>query len=311
MNPSASTAFDYVTEKIYNSCREKFIPTKLYDKAKGYIDTVNARIDADTRTAKLVDLGLSAALSIGSKALGASLSEHPYLAIHKTHLQALGTALTASSTSSNALALLQKAARAAGDTADGARRADELVGKMRDLRFEFGREFIFGRSMRQSFADANTGAASSSVLTKYANDFFEGTALLFALQSWRTRVCRVYLDGLSLQAMVRVEWKVASRGGQIVQEKIRNMRSSDSPISRVFGGATESVRQWEIYDRERALIDRKPNAAPPLAMADPALYAQRNWETVVLATRKLAAVCAIAMSTLTPEVMSTKLASAL
>lgn len=182
---------------------------------------------------------------------------------------------------------------------------------MRDLRFEFGREFIFGRSMRQSFADANTGAVSSSVLTKYANDFFEGAALLFSLQSWRTRVCRVYLDGLSLQVMVRVEWKVASRGGQIVQEKVRNMRSSDSPISRVFGGATESVRQWEIYDRERALIDRKPNAAPPLAMADPGLYAQRNWETVVLATRKLAAVCDIAMSALTPEVMSTKLASAL
>lgn len=73
MNPSASTAFDYVTEKIYNSRREKLIPTKLYDKAKGYIDTVNALIDADTRTGKLVDLGLSAARSIGSKALGASI----------------------------------------------------------------------------------------------------------------------------------------------------------------------------------------------------------------------------------------------
>ena len=71
----------------------------LFKKAKKirtYGKLVKESIDEDTRSGALMKLGIRAMLDIASKAIGTSLTSHPYFTYHKVHLEVLAQALNAS-----------------------------------------------------------------------------------------------------------------------------------------------------------------------------------------------------------------------
>ena len=72
-------------------------------------------------------LGIRAMLDIASKAIGTSLTSHPYFTYHKVHLEALAQALNASSNLDKAEEALNRAIRSA-DASASLRKALEDYG---------------------------------------------------------------------------------------------------------------------------------------------------------------------------------------
>lgn len=296
MDIEDTTAYEFITTKLYNTLREKFIPTRVYDKATSYIETVNALIDRDTRASTVFQVGVNALIWIGSKALGSSIEKHPYFALHKLHLQALCDALNAQSLHDNAIALMDQAARAADGTDAISANARMLLQKMRDLRVEFGFKGGF-----EPDSDSVIAIRVPAMLTQVGlvlSAMGAGATVMswqVATWDWQARVCRVYLDGLKLLSMARVEWQVAKRGGELFQEKLTTMLRSTKQISQVAGYATMQDQQWAQFDRMDAQ-SRGKKTGSPAAIGDPGRYAGGAVRDVEAIVRKLAAMCDIAMS---------------
>lgn len=302
-----SLAYGFVTTNLYNAGREKFLPTRVYDKAKDYVETVNALIDRDTRAATVFKVSLSALSAIGSKVLGSSIENHPYFALHKAHLQALSTALDAQSTYTNAMEAMDRAARAADGSEAIAMQSRQLLSTMFHLRVEFG--FKGGFVPEGEGAD-NAMPAVLPWIRMIASKLNRGASVANAMlltMDWQARVCRVYMDGLKLLAMARVEWQVAKRGGELFQQKVKSLVNSSSQISVVVGKVAERDQQWAQYDREAAQIARKSTGSPQ-AIADPGRFAEGNVREVEAVVRKLGAICDIAMSNTAVETKGDKMA---
>lgn len=94
-------------------------------KARTYGKLVIESVDEDTRPGALVKLGIRGMLEIAGKALGTSLTSHPYFACHKAHLEALAQAQNASSN-------LDSAREALGSAIRSADAAGELTGALAD-----------------------------------------------------------------------------------------------------------------------------------------------------------------------------------
>ena len=311
MTQEDSLAYEFVTSKLYDAAREKFLPTHFYDKATDYIDTVKALIDRDTRASTAFQVGTSVLLSIGSKAVGSSLENHPYFALHKAHLQALSAALNAQASHNNAIEAMDRAARAADGTDDIAAESRKLLAKMRDLRFEFGYKGGFapeGDSSPSTYIPAVF--AQVRVVTSALSTGASVVAWQLATAEWQSRVCRVYLDGVKLMSMARVEWQVARRGGELFQAKLDAMLKSSSQISVVAGYATMQDQQWAQFDRMKAQSEGKATGSPQ-AITDPGRYAAGNVRDVEAVVQKLAALCDAAMSTRPIKAKADRMAHAL
>ncbi len=307
MSREDSLAYEYVTTNLYNAGREKFLPTKVYDKAKEYVETVSALIDRDTRAATVFQVGVSALTAIGSKVLGSSVENHPYFALHKAHLQALSTALTAQSTYNNAMEAMDRAARAADGSEAIAKQSRQLLSTMFNLRAHFG--FKGGFVPDGEGADNGIDASTSSIrmITSKLNRGASVANAMLLTMDWQARVCRVYVDGLKLLAMAHVEWQVAKRGGELFQQKVKALVNSSSQISVVVGKVAERDQQWAQYDREVAQINRKSTASPQ-AIADPGRFAEGNVRDVEAVVRQLGAMCDIAMSNIAVDTKADKMA---
>lgn len=311
MDITDSWAYQMVSEKLYSTAREKFLPTRVYDKAKGYIDTVEALIDRDTRAATMFTVGVSALTSIGSKVLGASLEDHPYFALHKAHIQALAAALNAQSQYQNALAALDSAAKAADASDVIAGQTRQLINRMMELRFQYG----LAGGFAVDTVDLTTPVMppGMQLLGQLAVVTRLGTATAAsyaAFLGWQAAVCGVYARGLMLLTMIRVEWQVATRGGQLFRDKLEKLASSSSQISNVAGKAAEQEMYWQQYDRAVA-PQRSGGRDTSAAIADPGRYVAGNVSDVEAVVRKLAAICDIAMARLTPEDRANRMARAL
>jgi len=311
MDITDSWAYQMVSEKLYSTAREKFLPTRVYDKAKGYIDTVEALIDRDTRAATMFTVGVSTLTSIGSKVLGASLEDHPYFALHKAHIQALAAALNAQSQYQNALAALDSAAKAADASDVIAGQTRQLINRMMELRFQYG----LAGGFAVDTVDLTTPVMppGMQLLGQLAVVTRLGTATAAsyaAFLGWQAAVCGVYARGLMLLTMIRVEWQVATRGGQLFRDKLEKLASSSSQISNVAGKAAEQEMYWQQYDRAVA-PQRSGGRDTSAAIADPGRYVAGNVSDVEAVVRKLAAICDIAMARLTPEDRANRMARAL
>ena len=306
MNREDSLAYEFVTTKLYNAGREKFLPTKVYDKAKDYVETVSALIDRDTRAATVFQVSLSALSAIGSKVLGSSIENHPYFALHKAHLQALSTALNAQSTYHNAMEVMDRAARAADGSEAIAKQSRQLLSTMHDLRFEFG---VKGGFMpdREPADNAMPAVLPLDMIASKLNRGVSVANAMLLTMDWQARVCRVYMDGLKLLAMARVEWQVAKRGGELFQQKVKSLVNSSSQISVVVGKVAERDQQWAQYDREVAQIAGKSTGSPQ-AIADPGRFAEGNVREVEAVVKKLGSMCDIAMPYIAVETKGNKMA---
>ena len=307
MGQEDNVAYTFVKTNVYNAARENFAPTKVYDKAKAYVDTVNELIDRDTRAATAFRVAFDALTAIGSKVLGTSIENHPYFAVHRGQLQALSAVLTAHSTYNNAMEALDRAARAADSSEVTARQSRQLLSRMIDLRVEFG--FKGGFVPDAEGAD-NGITASSSSIRMIASKLNRGASVANAMlltMDWQASVCRVYLDGLKLMAMVRVEWQVAKRGGELFDQKQKSLVNSSSQINVVTGKAAELNKQYAQFERDYTQQDRK-TAGSPLAVASPGRFAERNVEEVEAVVKKLAAMCDIAMSNIAVDTKAARMA---
>src|SRR5208283_5349031 len=102
----------------------------LFQHAKqirSYGKLIMQAVDEDTRASALMTLGIDGLMDIASKVMGTALTDHPYFAFHKAHLEALVQALNASSKFDSAQAAL-------GSAIGSADAAGALRGALADYR---------------------------------------------------------------------------------------------------------------------------------------------------------------------------------
>ena len=96
------------------------MPTLFFNtgkKIRTYTKLVKEAANEDTRPGALMKLGIRVMLEVAGKAIGTSLTSHPYFTYHKAHLEALGQALNASSNFDSAQSALNRAIRSADASA--------------------------------------------------------------------------------------------------------------------------------------------------------------------------------------------------
>src|SRR3954470_17025298 len=96
---------------VTNKAADAYSLFKKVKKIRTYGTLIRESIDENTRSSGLMKLGIRAMLEVAGKALGTSLTSHPYFTYHKAHLEALGMALNASSNLDSAQEALTRAVR--------------------------------------------------------------------------------------------------------------------------------------------------------------------------------------------------------
>lgn len=300
-----------------------------YDAAKGHYETIKKILDEDTRSEEIFKQGLDGMMKLGEKVAGRSLTSHPYFAYHKIHLEALGDALTASSTHDNALRNLNSAIASADSAAALAAQLADFEARKKVLKFlyfqflsdsmpmvrEHGtasavalvapvvagalaladnplapRQALRAATAAQLAAQANVGQAAKKIRQDTGGSPEQLHAEVQAgLYTWRASWCDLYYDAADLLVMVDLEYRAASAAYKRYQQKVQRLQKSSKTIDRVAGLAAEKKRQ-----EEWALRVSRRNA--PEAVVDPSAYARRQRDDVAEAVRKLATICDVVMS---------------
>jgi hypothetical protein len=229
---------------------------------------------------------------LGEKIVGKGFSKHPYFAYHKTHLEALTGALTASDTHNNAMKALNQAIAAADSTNALAAQIKELNDRKQSLKLSYAigiaptQQFLRDASRDEGQAEddlAGTGETIASVKAKGE----------VALEDWRANVCLLFSDSVDLLAMVDIEYRAASAAYARFTEKTKKLQQSNKSIDRVAGLAAEKKRQEEAVMR---IYEQSKGGPAPEAVIDPSLYAQRQRDKVEAVVDVLGKVCDVAMS---------------
>src|ERR1035437_3775954 len=131
---------------------------KKVKKIRTYGKLVKESIDEDTRSGALMKLGIRAMLEIAGKALGTSLTSHPYFTYHKVHLEALAQALNASSNLDKAREALNLAIRSADASASLTKALVDYEHRKNALKFTYT-VFIGGSLMLLRDRGTNPQAA--------------------------------------------------------------------------------------------------------------------------------------------------------
>ncbi|MDP2604623.1 MAG: hypothetical protein Q8S00_18860 [Deltaproteobacteria bacterium] len=263
----------------------------LFKKAKKirtYGKLVKEAINEDTRPGALMKLGIRGMLEIAGKALGTSLTSHPYFTYHKIHLEALAQALNASSNHDNALGALNRAIR----SADAAESLTKTVG---DFQFrKNGLKLIYGPLIASSLAllrDYGTdpqaardmkdaGHTPGSLKSVTDQNIYEFRAL------W----CELFLDSVQLLAMAQVELRATEAAMQKFEEKMKAL-SSGGNMGKIAAYKVEEERQWQQFDRMT-----KPGTGSENAVEDPVGFARNQVNAIEKVTDLLGDACETAMS---------------
>ena len=259
---------------------------KKVKKIRTYGKLIKESIDEDTRSGGLMKLGIRGTLEVVGKALGTSLTSHPYFTYHKAHLEALGMALNASSNLDSAQEALNRAVR----SADAAESLTKAVGNYthRKNALKLAYTFAIGGSLQllnesgpkaeQQLRDAGQTRQSLRTMTDQS------------LYEWRASFCELYLDSVQLLAMAQVELRATEAAMQRFDAKMKALKSGGS-IGTVFAYKAEQDRQWAEYDRAV-----NPRAGSVNAVSDPARYAQDQVDTIEKVSDVLGEGCEFAMS---------------
>jgi tetratricopeptide (TPR) repeat protein len=277
---------------VSQQAKDAYAKYKKYKKAKGYYDTVMKLIDEDTRSAEFFKQGLKGLTKLGEKIVGKGFSKHPYFAYHKTHFEALASALTASDTHYNALKALSRAIESADSTEALAAQIKDLNDRKTTLKMNYAigisgtQQFLRDASRDEAQAEdelAGTGQTIESVKVKAEA----------VLEAWRAEACLLFSDSVDLMAMVDIEYRGASAAYARFTEKTKKLQQSNKSIDRVAGLAAEKKRQEEAVMRR---YEKPQNATAVETVMDPSLYAQRQRDKVEAVVDVLGKVCDVAMS---------------
>jgi hypothetical protein len=267
-----------------------------YDTAKGYYNSVKNILDADTRSEEYFKQGLKGLMKLGEKAVGKSLSNHPYFTYHKAHLEILGKALTASSTHENAMKALHQAIASADSAHVLTRQLAELKSRKKQLMLQYDMFMAGGLQLLRDHS-ASPAQAAKQIQTETGGSPEDLRRIMDGfVYTWRARICELYFDGVDLFAMVDIEYKAAVAAYKKYEQKVQKLQQSSSSLDRIAGLGAERKRQYEWLERVQHQTSGRSGGGSPQAVQDPSAYAGRQRDSVAGVVEALAAVCDVAMS---------------
>jgi tetratricopeptide (TPR) repeat protein len=278
-----------------------------YDTAKGYYNSVKNVLDEDTRSEEYFKLGLKGLMKLGEKAVGQSLTKHPYYAFHKAHLDVLGKALTASSTHENAMKALHQAIASADSANVITKQMADLKSRKRALMLQYSMFMAGGLQLLRNYS-TNPTQVAKQIQTETGGSPEDLRRIMDGfVYTWRARNCELYFDGVDLFAMVDIEYKAASAAYKKYQQKVQKLQQGSSPLDRIAGFGAERKRQYEWLERVQNQTSGRSGGGSPQAVEDPSAYAGRQRDSVADVVEALAAICDFAMS---PEAYNPNLVNA-
>jgi hypothetical protein len=263
----------------------------LFKKAKKirtYGKLVRESIDEDTRSGALMKLGIRAMLDIASKAIGTSLTSHPYFTYHKVHLEALAQALNASSNLDKAEEALNRAIRSADASASLRKALDDYEHRKNGLKFSYS-VFISGSLFLLRDSKTNPQAARDIRDAGQTPESLQATTDQ-SIYEWRAMWCDLYLDSVQLLGMAEVELRATQAAMQKFNEKMKAL-SSGGNMGKIAAYRVDQDRQWQEYDRMT-----RPDGGSVQAVEDPAGYAQNQVDAIEKVSTNLGEGCEAAMS---------------
>ena len=261
---------------------------KKTKKIRTYGKLVKEAINEDTRPGAFMKLGIRGMLDITGKALGTSLTSHPYFKYHKVHLEALVQALNASSNFEKA----QEALNRAIHSADAAERLTKYLCDYQSLkqilkwhyRVFIARELELLRDYK-SIPQVESYLKDSRVTPEYLKSETDQQ-----IYGWRARWCELFLDSVQLLAMAQVELRATEAAMQRFDEKMKAL-SSGGGIGKIFSYRVQQNRQWEQLDRMTT-----PGTGSEEAVENPVGFARDQVNDIEKVTDLLGEACEIAMS---------------
>ncbi len=261
---------------------------KKIKKIHSYGKLVKESIDDDTRSGALMKLGIKGMLEIAGKALGTSLTSHPYFTYHKVHLEALAQALNASSNLDKAREALDRAIRSADAAGALSRDLDSYEHRKNAQKFNYS-FFIAGSLTLLRDRGTNPQAARDMADAGQTPQSLQATTDQM-IYEWRARWCELYLDSVQLLAMAQVELRATEAAMQKFDAKMKAL-STGGGMGKIAAYRMDEDRQWKEYDRMT-----NPGTGSEQAVSDPSGYAQKQVDAIDQVADKLGDGCESAMS---------------
>jgi len=262
---------------------------KKVKKIRTYGKLCKEAIDEDTRPGALMKLGIRAMLDIAGKAIGTSLTSHPYFTYHKVHLEALAQALNASSNLDKAEEALNRAIRSADASASLRKALDDYEHRKNGLKFAYT-VFISGSILMLRDSATNPQAARD------IRDAGQTPASLQAttdqsIYEWRAMWCDLYLDTVQLLGMAEVELRATQAAMQKFDEKMKALSTTGGNMGKIAAYRVDQDRQWQEYDRMT-----QSGSGSVQAVEDPSGYAQTQVDAIEKVSSDFGDGCEAAMS---------------
>jgi len=261
---------------------------KKVKKIRTYEKLVKESIDEDTRSGALMKLGIRAMLDIAGKAIGTSLTSHPYFTYHKVHLEALAQALNASSNFDKAEDALNRAIRSADASASLRKTMDEYGHRKNGLKFTYT-VFISGSLLMLRDSATNPQAARDIRDAGQTTESLQAT-INDNIYEWRALWCDLYLDSVQLLGMAEVEFRATQAAMQKFDEKMKAL-STGGNMGKIAGYRVQEDREWQEYDRMT-----QPGSGSVQAVEDPVGYALSQVNEIEELSQALGEGCEAAMS---------------
>lgn len=288
---------------ISKKAADAFSLMKKAKKIQTYGKLVKEAVDENTRSGALMKLGIRGMLDIAGKAMGTSLTMHPYFTYHKVHLEALAQALNASSNHTRALDALNSAIRSADTAGSLAKALADYQFRKNGLKLTYS-TFVAGSLILLRDYKSDPKAASDM---KDAGQTPESLKLVTdqSLYEWRALWCELFLDSVQLLAMAQVELRGTEAAMERFEEKMKAL-SSGGNIGKIAAYRVEQDRQWQQYDRMT-----KPGTGSESAVGNPVGYARDQVGGIEKVTDSLGECCEAAMSddAYRPEIIHLRLGS--
>jgi hypothetical protein len=272
---------------IASATADAYKRVKNLKKIRTYGKLITQAIDDDTRPGALMNLGIRGMLEIAGKALGTSLTSHPYFKFHKVHLEALGQALNASSNKDAAMEALNRAIR----SADSAQSLTKVLGdyqfRKNALKLTY---FSFIADSLALLRDYRTNPQAARDI-KDAGHTPESLKAFIdqSIYEWRARWCELFLDSVNLLAMAQVELRASEAAMEQFEKKMKAM-SKGGNIGRIAAYSVEQERQWQEYERMT-----EPGGGSVQAIENPEKFARDQVHTIEEVTDRLGENCELAM----------------
>lgn len=251
-------------------------------KAYAYLKLVRGTLDENTRAGSAFQIGIKFTIDVAGKALGASLSSHPYFTYHKAHLEILGQALNATNVTEQARDAFAKAVGQANASQGLASQVGSLEAMRGQLRFTF--VFLYGSlaTLKEAAGGATAGLKATGMtepeLRKSAGDL---------LYEYRCAWAGLADQALALYLMVGAEAAGVTVAMDRYDAKLAALKAGKGVggnLGRIAAYRLEEDRMWAELE-----ASTRPSPAGR-ASYDPRGAAKRSVEQVEELTGKICTV---------------------